>query len=57
MERLALRKFPNHFYNLQTLAKGARSRRAVCLVVAGFAAGLAIVKAVSTKPDVKLRLA
>jgi hypothetical protein len=54
---LALREFPQRFYDLQTLAKGVGCGTAVCLVVAGLAAGLAIIEAVSTKPDVKLRLA
>jgi uncharacterized protein involved in exopolysaccharide biosynthesis len=50
-------KISEDFYDVQTLAGAVGSGRAVCLVVACLAAGLAIVQAISTKPDVKLRLA
>ena len=53
---LALREFPQRFYDLQTLTKGVGCGTAVCLVVAGLAAGMAIVEAVTAEPYVELRL-
>ena len=53
---VAPREFPKRFYDLQTLAAGVGSGRAVCLVVAGLAAGMAIVEAVTAEPYVELRL-
>jgi hypothetical protein len=51
------RDFQQPFFDLQALADGVWGGRAVGLVVAGLAAGLAVVQAIAAQPYVELRLA